>query len=189
MTLVDTDILIDAGRGVPEAVNCLKDITRSKSSAGDSRTAQERLENLATLALLEVTEEAVSLAQELLSTGAVPEKAAEDALHLAIAVTNGVEYLLTWNCKHLANATMRTKIEAVCRSAGYEPRYNAMWEDPIVAEVRKIREAHAAQFNYNLKAIYQDLKQQEQASERVFVSYPPRLARPIKKLPRRRRAA
>ena len=92
-----------------------------EASAGDSRAAQERLEKLATLTLLEVTEEAVSLAQELLSTGAVPEKAAEDALHLAIAVTNGVEYLLTWNCKHLANATMRTKIEDVCRAAGYEP--------------------------------------------------------------------
>ncbi|MGH7963794.1 MAG: hypothetical protein ACRERD_18555 [Candidatus Binatia bacterium] len=64
-----------------------------------------------------------------------------------------------------------------------------MREDSIVAEVRKIREAHAAQFNYDLKAIYQDLKQQEQASERVFVSYPPRQARPIKKLPKRRKAA
>ena len=92
-----------------------------EASAGDSRAAQERIEKLTTLTLLEVMEEAVSLAQELLSTGAVPEKAAEDALHLAIAVTNGVEYLLTWNCKHLANATMRTKIEDVCRSAGYEP--------------------------------------------------------------------
>lgn len=92
-----------------------------EASAGDSRAAQERLERLATLTLLEITDEAVSLAQKLLSTGAVPKKAAEDALHLAIAVTNGVEYLLTWNCKHLANATMRTKIEAVCRSAGYEP--------------------------------------------------------------------
>ncbi len=64
-----------------------------------------------------------------------------------------------------------------------------MWEDPIVAEVRKIREAHAAQFKYDLKAISQDLKQQEQASGRVFVSYPPRQARPIKKLPRKRKAA
>lgn len=92
-----------------------------EASAGDSRAAQKRLERLATLTLLEVTEEAVTLAQELLTTGAVPEKAAEDALHLAIAVTNGVEYLLTWNCKHLANATLRTKIEDACRSAGYEP--------------------------------------------------------------------
>jgi predicted nucleic acid-binding protein len=92
-----------------------------EASAGDARAAQKRLESLATLTLLEVTEEAVTLAQELLTTGAVPEKATEDALHLAIAVANGVEYLLTWNCKHLANATMRTKIEDVCRSAGYEP--------------------------------------------------------------------
>jgi len=57
----------------------------------------------------------------LVTAGAVPEKAAEDALHIAIAVTNGVEYLLTWNCRHLANAALRTKIEEVCRSAGYEP--------------------------------------------------------------------
>jgi hypothetical protein len=64
-----------------------------------------------------------------------------------------------------------------------------MWEDPIVAEVRKIREAHAAQFSYDLRAIFQDLKQQEQASGRVFVSYPPRRARLIKKLPKGRKAA
>jgi predicted nucleic acid-binding protein len=89
--------------------------------AGDPQAAQERLNVLATLTLLEVTEEAMALAQELLATRAVPEKAAEDALHIAIAVTNGVEYLLTWNCKHLANATIRAKIEEVCRSAGYEP--------------------------------------------------------------------
>lgn len=93
-----------------------------EASAGDPQAAQERIERLTTLTLLEVTDEAVSLAQEPLTTGAVPEKAAEDALHLlAIAVTNGVEYLLTWNCKHLANATMRMKIEDVCRLAGYEP--------------------------------------------------------------------
>jgi predicted nucleic acid-binding protein len=92
-----------------------------EASAGGPEAARERLGVLATLTLLEVTEEASALAQELVKAEAVPEKAAEDALHIAIAVTNGVEYLLTWNCKHLANATMRTKIEEVCRSAGYEP--------------------------------------------------------------------
>ena len=64
-----------------------------------------------------------------------------------------------------------------------------MWEDPIVAEVRKIREAHAAQFNYDLSAIYHDLKQEEQASGRVFVSYPARRAKVIKKFSKRRKAA
>jgi len=49
-----------------------------------------------------------------------------------------------------------------------------MWEAPIVKEVRKIREEHAAQFNYDLQAIYDDLKKQERKSGRKLVSYPPR---------------
>lgn len=81
-----------------------------------------------------------------------------------------------------------SRLQTDNQAAVHRWRYSVMWEDPIVAEVRKIREAHAVQFNYDLKAIYQDLKQQEQASERVFVSYPPRLAKPIKKLPQRRKA-
>ena len=44
-----------------------------------------------------------------------------DALHVAIAVVNGIDYLLTWNCKHLANALLRNKIETVSRNFGYEP--------------------------------------------------------------------
>lgn len=92
-----------------------------EASAGDSEAARERLEVLTAVTLLEVTPEALALAQELVGVGAVPPQAAEDALHIAIAVTNGVEYLLTWNHRHLANATMRTKIEDVCRSAGFEP--------------------------------------------------------------------
>ncbi|MBI3327217.1 MAG: hypothetical protein HYZ81_11020 [Nitrospinae bacterium] len=73
------------------------------------------------MTLLEVSEEALALARELANGGAIPAKAPEDALHVAIAVTNGVEYLLTWNCRHLAHAVLRTQIEEVCRSAGYEP--------------------------------------------------------------------
>ncbi len=68
-----------------------------------------------------MTEEAGELAQQLVDSGAIPAKAAEDAGHIAIAVTNGVEYLVTWNCRHIANATTRTQIERVCRTAGYEP--------------------------------------------------------------------
>ena len=51
----------------------------------------------------------------------MPQKAAEDALHIAIAVTNGIDYLLTWNCKHIANAIIRREVERICRSLGYEP--------------------------------------------------------------------
>jgi hypothetical protein len=52
-----------------------------------------------------------------------------------------------------------------------------MWDDPIVQEVRNAREVHAAQFNYDLEAIYCDLKEQEKKSGRTFVSYPPRRVR------------
>ena len=61
------------------------------------------------------------ITQLLLDFGAVPHKAAADAAHIAIAVTNGVDYLVTWNFRHIANAKMRSRIERVCREAGYEP--------------------------------------------------------------------
>lgn len=71
--------------------------------------------------LLAATELALVLARSLVGAGAVPEEAAEDALHIAIAVANGVDYLLTWNCRHLANAAMRQRIENVCEAQGYRP--------------------------------------------------------------------
>ena len=90
-------------------------------SAGDEIAAQERLEAINPLGVLETTEEAVALAEQLVQTATLPKKAAEDALHIAICATHGVEYLVTWNCRHIANATIRSQIETVCRAAGYEP--------------------------------------------------------------------
>jgi hypothetical protein len=92
-----------------------------EAGAGDEQAARERLEPLATLPALAVSPEATALAKRLLDDGAFPDKAAVDALHVAIAATNGMDYLLTWNCRHLANATMRLLIEDVCREAGFEP--------------------------------------------------------------------
>lgn len=92
-----------------------------EATAGNPTAAQQRLNLLATVELLSVSEVALTLAQVLVNRGPVPAKAAADALHIAIAVTNGVEYLLTWNCKHIANANMRSQIERLCRTQGYEP--------------------------------------------------------------------
>ena len=69
---------------------------------------------------LETTEEAVELANDFISKGPLSEKATEDALHIAIAFVNGLDYLITWNCKRIANARMRHKIEQLCRARGYE---------------------------------------------------------------------
>jgi hypothetical protein len=89
--------------------------------AGNEEMAQCRLRALKEVMLLEVTEEALGLAEDLINKGPLPQKAAEDAIHIAVAVVNGLDYLITWNCKHIANAKMRDKIEQVCRSRGYEP--------------------------------------------------------------------
>jgi hypothetical protein len=62
----------------------------------------------------------VAEGKDLIQSGALPAKAAADALHIAIAATQGVSYLLTWNCRHMANATMRPLIESVCASNGFK---------------------------------------------------------------------
>jgi predicted nucleic acid-binding protein len=92
-----------------------------EATAGDPEAVQQRLSAIENLPLLEITEEAVALAKDLVHPGPLPEKAEVDALHIAIAVTNKVDYLLTWNCKHLANAALRSRIERVCRLQGYDP--------------------------------------------------------------------
>jgi hypothetical protein len=61
------------------------------------------------------------LAKTLLNAGALPPKARVDAVHVAIAAENGMDYLLTWNLRHLANAVIRGKIEEACRRAGLRP--------------------------------------------------------------------
>lgn len=92
-----------------------------EATVGDQEAAQQRLSVIESLPLLEISEEAVALAKDLIRIGPLPEKAEVDAIHIAIAVTNRVDYLLTWNCKHLANAALRNGIEHVCRSRGYDP--------------------------------------------------------------------
>jgi predicted nucleic acid-binding protein len=81
----------------------------------------ERLDAIKTLDLLDGTDETDALAAALIAENAVPATEPRDAFHIAIAATNGVKYLLTWNFKHIANASLRTKIETVCRDSGFEP--------------------------------------------------------------------
>jgi len=97
------------------------ELVHREASAGDPQAVRERFEHLADLPVLEVTEKADTLARALVSAGAVPSTEPEDALHIAIAVVHGIEYLVTWNFKHLANATMRSKIEDACIAEGYDP--------------------------------------------------------------------
>ena len=92
-----------------------------ESAGGDVGAARDRGAFLEGIPRLGITDAAGELAARLVERGAVPRKAAEDVLHIAVAAVHGVDYLLTWNCKHIANATMRQAIERVCREVGYEP--------------------------------------------------------------------
>ncbi|HUU84491.1 MAG TPA: type II toxin-antitoxin system VapC family toxin [Phycisphaerae bacterium] len=88
---------------------------------GDAGAAQERLDVLTDIRQLDTTEDVENVAVELVKQVPLPEKAGVDALHIAVATVHGMEYLLTWNCTHIANAALRPQIEAICRSFGYEP--------------------------------------------------------------------
>lgn len=93
----------------------------AECNAGDPEAAEARREALADVPILLSTPVAEALAGALLAEVPLPEKASADALHVAIAAVNGVQYLVTWNCKHIANAVLRPRIEAACRRAGFEP--------------------------------------------------------------------
>jgi len=92
-----------------------------ESRGGDTVAATKRLHAIIGIPMLVLNETAIHLAEKLTQGGPLPLKAAADALHVAIATTNGMDYLLTWNCKHLANAVLRRQVEHVCRTAGYTP--------------------------------------------------------------------
>ena len=96
-------------------------VVLAEARTGDPDAAQRRLAVRERLLLLDVTDAAVVLATMLVTGQALPAQAAQDALHLAVACVHGMQYLLTWNCTHLADARLRSRIEQACHEAGYIP--------------------------------------------------------------------
>lgn len=92
-----------------------------EATRGDAEAANARISMIADLPRLALNENVRDLGGLLVEQLAIPARAIEDAYHVAIAAVHGMDYLLTWNCKHIANLQMRRKIEQVCRGAGYEP--------------------------------------------------------------------
>jgi len=96
-------------------------VVHDEASAGDPSAAAKRIEALQGIKLLDVSDEATELAEKLIANKCLPKKAAEDALHIAVASVHEMDYLITWNCKHIANAQMRSAMENVIRQSGYQP--------------------------------------------------------------------
>ncbi|MCX7010510.1 MAG: type II toxin-antitoxin system VapC family toxin [Kiritimatiellaeota bacterium] len=94
----------------------------AEAQQGDAAAAQRRLHALQGIPHLALPDPVTALAEELISQGALPESAADDALHLALAAYHGMDYLLTWNCRHLDTAEMKALMRSVCALKGYGRR-------------------------------------------------------------------
>lgn len=96
------------------------ELVYTEAAAGDAEAAERRLRCLKDVATVPVTEQSRALAGALLREGALPKKAAADALHVATAAVHGISYLLTWNCTHLANAEIIPLLRHVCQRHGFK---------------------------------------------------------------------
>jgi hypothetical protein len=90
-----------------------------EAAAGDPKASRQRLDILSTLTVLRRTQSVDELAEAFLSAGALPAKAKADATHLAVATSHRVDYLLTWNMKHLANALILRRLRPVAEQHGH----------------------------------------------------------------------
>ncbi len=97
----------------------VSDIVIREATGGDMAAARRRSDVLQPLTAVENDAESQALADVFLQNMALPAKASDDALHIAIAAVNQMDYLLTWNCRHIANAAMRPKLEGLCLAEGY----------------------------------------------------------------------
>ncbi len=90
-----------------------------EAAEGDPEMSRQRLQALSTLTVLRRTPAVDALAEVFLSAGPLPPKAKADAVHLAFASVYKINYLLTWNCKHLANAVIQSRLQPVAERRGY----------------------------------------------------------------------
>jgi hypothetical protein len=91
-----------------------------EAGAGDPGAAQERMQVIKDFSVLDITPEVGLLASGILASGILPRKAATDAAHIAIAAVHGMDFLLTWNCVHIANAAIAKAVANTCRQRGFE---------------------------------------------------------------------
>ncbi|MGB5961930.1 MAG: type II toxin-antitoxin system VapC family toxin [Coleofasciculaceae cyanobacterium] len=98
----------------------ISQVVLDEVARGDDEISSRRLEILRDFPLLEINQAVQNLAEQFLSQSNLPPKASDDALHIAAATVYGLDYLLTWNCKHIANAQIQKKLLQISFNAGYE---------------------------------------------------------------------
>src|SRR4051812_7853932 len=92
-----------------------------EAGRGDAVAAKARLDVISGYPVLRVNEAARNLADTILRRAVLPSKASADALHISLAAVSGMNFLITWNCTHIANGFILQSVNMLCRDAGYEP--------------------------------------------------------------------
>lgn len=104
---------------------------------GDPTAAADRLAVLEGVPILDPHPDVDSLVKALVRAVPLPPKATSDAFHIAMSAVHGLDYLLTWNCTHIANAVLRPRIEVACRALGFEP--------PVICTPKELLPAEESQ--------------------------------------------
>jgi len=97
----------------------VSELVRVEAASGDPDAAERRISALEGIPELAIDTEIESLAEQLISGGAIPSSAAADALHIGIAAVHSMDYLLTWNCRHIDNAAAKPMMRSICAVGGY----------------------------------------------------------------------
>ncbi len=98
----------------------VSELVAREAARGDSVAAAKRLAVVQELPLLHISEEVIRFSNALVESSIVPTRAADDAIHIALAAVHGVDFLLTWNCRHIDNAVAKIEIRRMCVKSGYQ---------------------------------------------------------------------
>lgn len=98
----------------------ISELVLNEIGGGDPKAAKARQEAVFHIPILDVGDDSAVVAQALVDLRLIPQEFVNDAMHISIAAVNGIEYLATWNCRHLANAFIRANVESAVKSCGYE---------------------------------------------------------------------
>jgi hypothetical protein len=98
----------------------ISQVVIDEAGEGDTVASMKRMEAIKTFPLLEITEEVIKLAHKIIIEKIIPEKAVRDALHIAVATFHEMNFLLSWNCKHIANAEIIKRLRKTIADEGFE---------------------------------------------------------------------
>ncbi len=168
---------------------CISQIVLEEAASGDAEAARMRLLFLDDLPLLDLTEAVNDVAKAIVASGLLPREATRDAIHIAVASVHGVDFLVTWNCRHIANAAIMRELQknrrglwlsasGVVYARGIAWRVKAMKQDDIetideiIQETRRIKGDLARSMDFNIDRILSEAKRKQQESGRIAVSPP-----------------